>query len=190
MDSNNSLHDIDEVHYRAPKLWFSSYNYDYERGMITFYFSSTVDPVGATYTTAVHSIEDMEWLNDGYFVVILVGRHRCCSTKFERTNEAWIGLQNHCTCPTLFWIDGKPISPAQAIKVGKTAIISTAIVQREATVTDEMQSLLRHVRAFKEDKTVRFVDRLKKNIVKDLIPQISWLLTLMRPSYATLQLAK
>lgn len=71
-----------------------------------------------------------------------------------------------------FWVDAKPISQAQAIKLSKIENICTATVRREAAFTDMMHSLLSNGRLFEEDYDSRFVYVLKMDIVGDTVSSI------------------
>lgn len=67
-----------------------------------------------------------------------------------------------------FRVGGKPISPAQAVKLSKAANISTAVLRCKATFTDMMRSLLSYARATEENYGVRSVDVRIVDIVGDM----------------------
>lgn len=49
--------------------------------------SCTVKPEGATYVIAVHNVDGMKLLNDGYYVVMLDGCHLRRSAKMLRDKD-------------------------------------------------------------------------------------------------------
>lgn len=54
---NNPPLDIDEPHCHVTVALFRNYSYDHGHGIMPVYFSSTVNPDGSKYATAVHSVD-------------------------------------------------------------------------------------------------------------------------------------
>lgn len=75
VDASNPLGNIDEAHCRALLESFRNYNENYAHRMMTVYFSTRVDPKGATYATAVRSVDGMKMLKYGYRMVIIDACH-------------------------------------------------------------------------------------------------------------------
>lgn len=73
VDPNNSLHNIDGAHCRALAESFGLYRYDYARHMMKVYYSSSLKPEGPTYATAMHEVDCMRLLKDGYCKEMLDG---------------------------------------------------------------------------------------------------------------------
>lgn len=71
--------------------------------------------------------------------------------------------------PYAFWIDVKPTFTAQAIKLSNIVNTSTAILQRKATITYQIQSLLSYKRAFEKESGVRFVNIYITDIVQEVM---------------------
>lgn len=69
-----------------------------------------------------------------------------------------------------FYIDGKPVTLAQDIKLSKIANILIAIVRPETGSTDPVQSSLNYARAFEENYAVSFVDARVLGIVDYMMP--------------------
>lgn len=65
-------------------------------------------------------------------------------------------------------VDGKAISPAQSIKLSETTSVSTANVQREATFTDSMESMLSYTSRFEKNYGEHFVDVRVMDVIDDM----------------------
>lgn len=76
VDSNNTLRNIYESNCSALEKSLQNYSWDFMRGLMTVYFSSTVNPESATYATAVHNVNEMKFLKDSYCIVMFDGRHQ------------------------------------------------------------------------------------------------------------------
>lgn len=86
VDPNSFLRAIDEAHYHGQAELFCNYYYDYAYGIMSVYFSSTVDPVDSQYAIAVYNIDEI-WLPEvGYCMVMLKERyyHRAVEVSKER----------------------------------------------------------------------------------------------------------
>lgn len=106
-----------------------------------------MDPEGVTYATGVHNFDFMKLLKDGDFVVMLNGFHRPRSFEIlgdkygmERAAEPLLMSYNQ--------VHGDLTLPAQVMKLSKIVNISTEIRRRKVTLTEMIQSLLRHTGAF------------------------------------------
>lgn len=75
LDANNPFHNIDEAYCRAQNESVGSYNYNYARGLLTVYLSSTVNPEGGVCVSAVHTVDGMMLLKVGYFLVMSDGHN-------------------------------------------------------------------------------------------------------------------
>lgn len=147
-DHNYPLHDMDEMYFRALAQSFRGYSFSYANGLMTVNFSSVVNLAGATCTTAVHHIHGERVLKEHYFKVMLDGLHQCRSVELVRGEHHMAWAAKLFFMQYAFCIDGKPINPAQEIKLSKIVNISTAIVRCETSFTDTMQSVLNYVPAF------------------------------------------
>lgn len=63
---NKPLHDVDEEYCSTLAVDFCNVTYHYVRGLMTFYFSSTVNSDCAVYATAVQNVRGMKFLIDDY----------------------------------------------------------------------------------------------------------------------------
>lgn len=68
-----------------------------------------------------------------------------------------------------FWIYGKPISPAQAIKLIKIEVIRSTIVRHEATFKETLQSIPNYLQAFEKDYGVGSADVRVNGIIEDTV---------------------
>lgn len=66
------------------------------------YFFSTVNPEDEPYATALHNVEEMKVLKDGYCMVIVNGHHQRHSVEMLRKGKGMGGLRNHCVRVTHF----------------------------------------------------------------------------------------
>lgn len=107
---------------------FRNYGHAYVRGIMTVYFSSTVNPEDAIYATTLYTVDSIKALNDSYQVLMLKGRHRHRFVKIIQNDD---GLE-YASIPLhmryVFCVDDRAISRAQSIKVRKITIVFTAIV--------------------------------------------------------------
>lgn len=85
--TNNPLHEIDSSRCCTMAESFRNYKYDFVRGMMKVYFSNTVNLNGVTCTTAVHNVNGMKLLMDGYCTIMLNWLHHCCSVKISRSKR-------------------------------------------------------------------------------------------------------
>lgn len=133
------------------------------------FFCSTTCPEGVTYARAVHNLDGMLLLNEGYCHIMPGGRHQCRSIKILRAKDGveWSG-ESLRMCH-VFRVHGNPISPAQAVKLYKKAHISTAIVKRKAAFTDTTESSLSYAGAIEEDYSVRFFDMRILDFVENIM---------------------
>lgn len=81
------LREIDEIHCHDLAKSFHSYKCDYSCGMITVYFSSTINAKGAAYSTAVQHVDRMKLPKDSCRTEKLYGRQGCRSVKLLRGKE-------------------------------------------------------------------------------------------------------
>lgn len=126
--------------------------------MMTMYFLSRTNPKGAEYSTAVHNVDGRKYVNDGYCMKMLVGRHSRRSVNILRAQEGAVRAVKSLRIRYTFRVECKPISRYQAARLSKTATIFTAIVRRKARVTKTMKSLQGYLRAFEENYGARFVN--------------------------------
>lgn len=101
-EPDNSLRGINEAHCHALAEHFRNSGYDYERNMLTVYFSSTVSPDCATNVIAERSVDSLIFLKDWYCIVILDDRHWRCSIELLRGEDVGNGLRSYCGCFTQF----------------------------------------------------------------------------------------
>lgn len=87
MDPYSHLRDLSDAHCHVLANSFRKCRYDFACGVITVYFSSTVNLAAATYATTVLNIDGIKLLNDGYYVVMLDGRHRFRSVEMLRYED-------------------------------------------------------------------------------------------------------
>lgn len=123
-DPNNSLGDMDEAHCRPLAVFFRNEIYNYAHGMMMVYFSSPTKPRGTTHGNAVKTVDVMTLQEKGYCTEMLDG---CYWHRFiemlqdkdgvSRAVEPW-----YIRYP--FLLDGRAVSPAQAIILNKIANIS------------------------------------------------------------------
>lgn len=108
------------------------------------------------YTTAVHQDDGKKVLKDDRRVVMLEGHSRCRSAEMIRDEDRLVWAAKLLLVQYTFCIDKKLINPAQAIKISKIEITSAAMVHRETSFTDTIQSVLNFARAFKEGYVMGF----------------------------------
>lgn len=118
--------------------------------MTKVYFSATVNSEGETYLIAVLNVERMRLLKASYYMVMLDGSHpyRFVESFIDEDGVEAVAepLRRHYS----FTVVRKQFSSAQQIMVNKITNISTVIVQRDATSTDMMKSLLRYTQTFED----------------------------------------
>lgn len=137
--------------------------------MLTVYFSSTVSPEGATYTTAVHNVYSISLLKGGNCMVTLDYHHQSPSVEMlggkdgvNRSGEA-LFMRN------AFLDDNKRVSSARPIRLSVRVSASTAIERKKATPIDTIQSLLSYTISFEEDDGIRSVVMCKLEVVKSIM---------------------
>lgn len=96
--------------------------------MMNMFRMSIVNLRCATYAAAVHTVDSMGLLRDNYFRVLLDGRHQQRSVKRFQEEDAVGWAAEPLPILYAFPVGGKPISPAQVIKLSRAAIIFNAIV--------------------------------------------------------------
>lgn len=116
-DQSKPLRDIDEAYCGTLARSFCSYNLDHARGMKAVYFSSTVNPEGSTYVTAVHNVDARKVLKYGYYLVILDNHHRRRSFKSVRDRDAAEYAAKPLRMRFACQADGKSFMLAEAIKL-------------------------------------------------------------------------
>lgn len=190
VDPTKLLPIVDEAYCCAPAEPFRNHRYDYARGMMMVYLSSTVNSEGTTYVTAVYTVNYMMLLKDGYCMLMLDAHYWYRSVKWLRNQEnlEWAAepLRIHYAFPD----NGKLIFLAQVIELRMIANISTANVQREVKFADMMQDLLSYAQPFEEKDSVFFVDVRLMNGVETWCPKSSSLPAIERPTYAMLELVR
>lgn len=95
--------------------------------MMVMYFPWAVKHKGATYATAVHNVDDMKLLEDGYCLVTLDSGH-CRHSVMMLTDRS--GVECVPEPPRTrysFRVHGKPTSPGQTKKLSKIANISKGL---------------------------------------------------------------
>lgn len=96
--------------------------------MMTVYFSSAVNVEVATYENAVHNINCIKLLKDGYFIFKLDGRDRRFSVKTVRCENYVERAAEPLLMNYAFWIDGEPILSSQQLNLSTISNIFTEIV--------------------------------------------------------------
>lgn len=102
---------------------------------MTVYCLFTVNVEGVTCATAVRTVDHMKFLKDKYCVVMVDGGHLRCYSEMVKGIDGVEWATEPLFMRYTFQVYGKPMSLAQAIKLSNIGNISTAIVQREVTVT-------------------------------------------------------
>lgn len=70
-DPCNSLCDIDDGSCHTPPKCFCNSKYCYPWAVMIVYFFSTINVEGARYTTAVHAVDGMKLVKQGYCMLML-----------------------------------------------------------------------------------------------------------------------
>lgn len=167
-DTNNSPRNIDEAHSSALVESFHNFNYNYARGVMTVYCSSKASPDGATYTSAVQSVDGRKSLKDSYCIIMVGGRHLFRSFEMLQDENVKECAPKLMRMRYAFGIVDKPILRAQTIKQSKIANITTMIVQQNLSFTIKKQNVLSYTLAFETDFDIRFFSLRVTDIVGDM----------------------
>lgn len=112
VDPNSPLHNNDVVHCHTLVATVRHYNHEYVRGIMTVYFSLTVNPEGVTYASAVHNFYRLKVQKNSYCMLKLNGRSWCRSIKVLKDEDGVERATETLRMCYAFRVDGKPILPA------------------------------------------------------------------------------
>lgn len=142
---------------------------NHESSIVTLYASSIVMSKVATYQTAVHNVDCIKLLKDNYCMLMTDGRYLYRFVKMIEGDYCVECFAEPLRMRYAIWADNGPISPAQAIKLIKTANTSKTILRLKETFTDTIRSLLGYARVLKEDYFKSFVDVLISDTLAEMM---------------------
>lgn len=123
VERNRSLRDIDESHRYVLAESLRKYKVYYTRSIMKVYFSEAVHTDGVTYAAVVHKVDRKKFLNDGYSIFMLDGRHWRDSVKMHQDKHGVAWASEPLPIHYEFGLDCKPNLLAKKKKVSKIVSI-------------------------------------------------------------------
>lgn len=130
----------------------------------------------------------MKFLKDRFCMVMIYGHNQYCFAKKKKNRVECAAEPLHMHYA--FSIDGILILPVQAIRQSNISHISTATLQRQATFPKKCTFYWAKRKNLKRTMAYALLMCTQRTSQKIWRPQISWLPTLQKHTYATLQLVR
>lgn len=127
VDPSHPLCDIDKTHCSTLAELFCNYTFRCMRELVTIYFSAALTPAGLSHAVAVHPVDCDKVLKEDCHMVMLSGRHWRHLVRMVSDVDHLAWAAEPLRMRYAFRIDGKSITPAQAIKQTTIGNSSTTI---------------------------------------------------------------